>query len=168
MTTIEAILDDVLRREGGYSDHLADGGGPTNYGITANTLGQFRQSGRRATRAEVQKLTEAEAREIYRRQFVLAPRLDRVPDERLRALLVDFGTHSGPVRAVKALQHALDVPIDGVIGTQTLAALAGADADTVYRSVLRERGELLAAILHRDPTQWVFAAGWLRRLMEFV
>ena len=33
--TIEAILDDVLRREGGYSDHLADGGGPTNYGITA-------------------------------------------------------------------------------------------------------------------------------------
>lgn len=166
--TIEAILDDVLRREGGYSDHLADGGGPTNYGITANVLGQYRQWGRRATRAEVQQLTEAEAREIYRRQFVSAPRLDRVPDERLRALLVDFGVHSGPTRAVKALQGALDVPMDGVIGRQTLTALAGADADTVYRSVLRERGELLAAILHRDPTQRVFAAGWLRRLMEFV
>jgi len=55
-----------------------------------------------------------------------------------------------------------------LIGRQTLAALAGADAEAVYRSVLRERGELLAAILHRDPTQWVFAAGWLRRLMEFV
>ena len=69
---------------------------------------------------------------------------------------------------MKALQHALDVPMDGVIGTQTLTALAGADADTVYRSVLRERGELLAAILHRDPTQRVFSSGWIRRLMEFV
>lgn len=166
--TIEAILDDVLRREGGYSDHLADGGGPTNYGITANVLGQFRQWGRRATRAEVQQLTEAEAREIYHRQFVSAPRLDRVPDERLMALLVDFGVHSGPMRAVKALQHALDVPMDGVIGRQTLTALAGANAEAVYRSVLRERGELLAAILHRDSTQRIFAAGWLRRLMEFV
>jgi lysozyme family protein len=166
--TIDSILDDVLRREGGYSDHLADGGGPTNYGITANVLGQFRQWGRRATRAEVQALTEAEAREIYRRQFVAAPRFDRVPDERLRALLVDFGVHSGPVRAVKALQHALDVPMDGVIGRQTLTALAGADVEAVYRSVLRERGELLAAILHRDPTQRVFSSGWIRRLMEFV
>lgn len=166
--TIEAILDDVLRREGGYSDHLADRGGPTNYGITASTLGQFRQWGRRATEAEVQGLTEADAREIYRRHYVAAPRLDRVPDERLRALLVDFGVHSGPARAVKALQHALKVPIDGLIGPQTLLALAGADAQAVYRSVLRERGELLATILHRDPTQQVFAAGWLRRLMEFV
>ena len=166
--TSDQIIDEIIAREGGFSDRVQDRGSYTNYGITANVLGQFRQWGRRATRAEVQGLTAAEAREIYRRQFVSAPRFDRVPDERLRALLVDFGVHSGPVRAVKALQHALDVPIDGVIGAQTLTALAGADAEAVYRSVLRERGELLAAILHRDPTQRVFSSGWLRRLMEFV
>lgn len=166
--TTDDILDEILRREGGYSDRVQDGGGPTNYGITATTLGAWRKLGRTATRAEVRALTMEDARAIYCQQYITAPRLDRVTDDALRALLVDFGVHSGPVRAIKALQRAVDVPIDGVLGAQTLAALMALDAGVVYRAVLRERGELMAAILQRDKTQLVFAAGWLRRLMEFV
>lgn len=166
--TADEIIDDILRREGGYSDRLADRGGPTCFGITATTLGAWRKLGRHATRAEVKALTTEEARAIYHAQYITSPRFDRVTDVELRGLLVDFGVHSGQARAVKALQRAVDVPIDGVLGTNTLAALKVADARRVYRDVLRERGELLAAILHRDKTQLVFAAGWLRRLMEFV
>lgn len=166
--TTDAILDEILRREGGYADRAEDRGGPTNYGITAATLGQWRKLGRPATRAEVKALTLADAREIYTQQYVISPRFDRIPDHDLRALLVDFGVHSGPARAVKALQRALNVPADGVIGPQTLRALGRADKREVCRAVLRERGELIATILQRDPSQRVFAAGWVRRLMEFV
>ncbi|MDP2319554.1 MAG: glycosyl hydrolase 108 family protein [Acidobacteriota bacterium] len=166
--TADEIIDGVLHREGGYSDRAQDKGGPTNYGVTTATLGAWRKLGRPATRAEVKALKVGEAHDIYRQQYLTAPRFDRVADDRLRALLVDFGVHSGPVRAVKALQRAVDVPIDGVIGAQTLDALRRQDATEVYRAVLRERGELIAAILQRDRTQLVFAAGWLRRLMEFV
>jgi len=166
--TADEIIDGILQREGGYSDRVQDGGGPTNHGITAATLGAWRKLGRQATRDEVRALQSDEARDIYRQQYITAPRFDRVADARLRALLVDFGVHSGPVRAVKALQRAVDVPIDGVIGAQTLDALRQVDADEVYRAVLRERGELIAAILQRDKSQLTFAAGWLRRLMEFV
>jgi len=166
--TTDEILDEVLRREGGYVDHPADRGGPTNRGITAATLGAWRTMGRPATREEVQALTMHEARVIYTQQYVTAPRFDRIPDLRLRALLVDFGVHSGPTRAVRALQRAVDVPADGVIGPMTLRALALADGSAVYRSVLQERGELLAALLQRDASQREFAAGWIRRLMEFV
>ncbi len=166
--TAGEIIEEILRREGGYSDRIQDRGGPTNFGITAATLGAWRKMGRPASRAEVRALQIDEARDIYRQQYISAPRLDRVADERLRALLVDFGVHSGPVRAVKALQRAVDVPIDGVLGSVTLAALHARDAGVVYRDVLRERGELMAAILQRDKAQLIFAAGWLRRLMEFV
>ena len=42
MNAIEQILDDILRREGGYVSHPADRGGPTNFGIAAQTLGSWR------------------------------------------------------------------------------------------------------------------------------
>ena len=51
MNAIEQILDDILRREGGYVNHPADRGGPTNFGITAQTLGNWRQLGRPTTTA---------------------------------------------------------------------------------------------------------------------
>ena len=165
--TIDAIIDGVLEREGGFSDRLQDRGGPTNRGITAVTLGQWRKLGRPATREEVRTLTEAEAWEIYLHEYVIAPRFDRLPAD-LRPLMVDFGVHSGPARATKALQRALGVVADGVIGPKTMAALIKANWRELYRAVLKERGELLAALMQQDPSQRVFAAGWMRRLMEFV
>ena len=126
MTTGE-ILDEVLRREGGYVDHPHDRGGPTHYGITRATLAGWRKAA--VTAEDVQRLTEAEARAIYQRQYVEAPGFDQIVDPRLRALLVDYGVHSGPRRAIMDLQRAAGVTVDGTIGPQTLAAvdLAGFD-----------------------------------------
>ena len=163
--TIEQILDEVLRREGGYVDHPRDRGGPTNYGITRATLAAWRKAP--VTAEDVQRLTEAEARAIYLRQYVEAPGFDQIVDPRLRALLVDYGVHSGPRRAIMDLQRAAGVTVDGAIGPQTLAAVAVQGADALRRSVLQARGRHLARLLS-DPSQRVFAGGWLNRLMEFV
>lgn len=172
MTTSQ-LLDDILRREGGYVDHKSDRGGCTNMGITSVTLGAWRKLGRRATCAEVKALTTAEARAIYTQQYITGPRFDRVPSDRLRALLVDWGVHSGPATAIKELQWVLGLRADGVIGPQTTEAMAGltqgsAYEDIVYRAVVRARGRFLANLLRRDKTQLVFASGWINRLMEFV
>lgn len=166
MTTDE-ILTDVLRQEGGFSHYASDHGGPTNYGITQQTLSDWR--GRPVTVAEVEALTEAEARAIYRRNYVEGPGFDKVADDRLRALLVDYGVHSGPRRAVRALQASVGVTTDGVLGPATLAAVnAPGAAPGIYRLVLQARGAYIADILQREPSQRAFAAGWLRRLMTFV
>ncbi len=163
--TADAILDEVIRREGGYVDHPHDRGGPTNFGITMRTLAAWR--GRPVTRDEVRDLTEDEARAIYQRQYLSRPGFDQIADPLLRGLLVDYGVHSGPMRAISDLQRAARVTVDGVIGPQTLAAVAAVGAESIRRAVLRARGEYLARLLS-DPSQRVFAAGWLRRLMEFV
>ena len=161
----DQILDEVLRREGGYVDHPHDRGGPTNYGITRATLSAWRKAP--VTAEDVQRLTEAEARAIYLRQYVEAPGFDQIVDPRLRALLVDYGVHSGPRRAIMDLQRAAGVTVDGTIGPQTLTAVAVQGADALRRSVLQARGRHLARLLS-DPSQRVFAGGWLNRLMEFV
>jgi lysozyme family protein len=54
--TADTLIDDILRREGGYVDHPNDRGSCTNHGITSVTLGEWRQLGRRATCDEVKAL----------------------------------------------------------------------------------------------------------------
>jgi lysozyme family protein len=38
---IRRLINDVLAKEGGYVDHPADKGGPTNFGITQATLSRY-------------------------------------------------------------------------------------------------------------------------------
>lgn len=163
--TSEDVITEVIRREGGYVDHPSDRGGPTHYGITLQTLAAWR--GRPVTDDDVFALTEAEARQIYRREYVERPGLDQIADPLLRGLLVDYAVHSGPRRAIEELQRVAGVTVDGKLGPQTLRAVAAKGAEGLRRGVLRARGRYLARLLS-DPSQRVFAAGWLNRLMEFV
>lgn len=165
---IDAVLDEILRREGGYVNHPADRGGPTRFGITAATLGEWRALGRAATREEVAALTEAEARAIYRERYISAPGFASITQPALLVLLVDAGVHSGSRRAVLWLQTALGVAADGVLGPKTRAALAAADQDALYGKVLGQRLRYLGRLITNDPAQAAFAAGWMNRLAEFV
>ena len=168
MNTIDTILDEIIRREGGYVNHPADRGGPTNFGITAQTLGSWRKLGRPATATEVQALTETEARAIYRQRYITGPGFEAITHPTLLHLLVDTGVHSGPKRAVQWLQSALDVTADGVIGPKTRSALAVADQDVLYGRVLGQRLRHLGRLITNDPKQSAFAAGWMNRMAEFV
>ena len=153
MSTIDTILDEIIRREGGYVHHPADRGGPTNFGITAQTLGGWRKLGRPATAAEVQALTEMEARDIYRQQYITGPGFEAITHPALLHLLVDAGVHSGPKRAVQWLQAVLGVTADGVIGPKTRAALAAADQGVLYGKVLGQRLRHLGRLITNDPRQ---------------
>lgn len=163
--TLDHILDDILAREGGYVDNPHDRGGCTNYGITLATLQDWR--GKTVTCEDVRALTRLEARSIYRDLYVARPGFDKLPSGPLQALLIDWGVHSGPRAAIRALQRILHITADGVLGPKTLAAASVASPD-VARLLLKARGEYIAGILQRDPSQRVFAAGWLRRLLDFL
>ncbi len=168
MNAIDTILDEIIRREGGYVNHPADRGGPTKYGITAETFGSWRKLGRPATADEVQALTETEARAIYRQMYIIAPGFKYITHPALLHLLVDSAVHSGPKRAVQWLQTALGVAADGVIGPKTRAALAQADQGVLYGKVLGQRLRYIGRLITRDPKQSAFAAGWMNRIAEFV
>lgn len=160
------IISEIIRREGGYVNHPADKGGPTKYGITQATLSGWR--GRAATAAEVEALTEMEARTIYTDLFVVKPRFGEIGDPRIRELVVDCGVNHGPGNAAKMLQRAAGVPDDGAVGPKTLAAVNAADAWALYLRLLAERIRFYGRIIKRDQTQAVFAEGWLNRAAEFL
>ena len=165
MTDVE-IIEAIIEREGGYVDHPADKGGPTKYGITIGTLGQWR--GHPVSDDDVKALFIEEARLIYGQRYLKAPGFDQIVDSKLRAFIVDAGVNHGPTAATKMLQRAVGAKVDGVMGPDTLLKLGHADAQRIYLEACAERVVFYGGIVTRNPEQAVFALGWANRVAQFI
>ena len=127
--TADEIIDEILVKEGGFREQVRRPDGSidphTKYGITADTLGNWRGMNRPASRGEVWNLSQDEARAIYQAMFIEQPGFtkENVPFEPLRIQLIDFGVNSGPERAVRWLQRILRIPTTGILDATTLDAL---------------------------------------------
>lgn len=162
---INRALNEIIRREGGYVDHPDDRGGPTKYGITMRTLAEWR--GKPQTDHDVGELTENEARQIYEARYIqpFAKLWPAIADA--FQLIVDCAVHHGITRTTILMQRALGVRDDGRLGPETIAAIEDRKSD-LHRLLLAQRLRFIGEIITRNPSQAVFAAGWLNRLSEFV
>lgn len=162
-----SIIQDIIRREGStFSNHPADKGGPTKFGITQKTLSRYR--GYAVSAEEVANLTEPEAIQVYLKLFVNDPKFNQIENEPLAALIVDSGVQHGQKRAARFLQRSIGVKADGIIGPITLRAVNGAKPKTVYKNVLARRIKFYGRIITSNHSQAVFAAGWMNRIAEFI
>ncbi len=173
MVSVEAMIEDVIRREGGFVDHPADRGGPTRFGITQATLSQH--LGHAASVAEVEQLSLGQARQIYRRDYYQAPQIDQLP-EAIQPFVFDSSVNHGPRRAIRFVQQVCNLAgfgplvVDGVCGPETLRAAhdaARAMTDWLLAALVEERRNFYQAIVRDDPSQAVFLDGWLNRLTAF-
>lgn len=174
MPDIDKMIDDILRREGGYVDHANDRGGATNYGVTQQTLSEY--LGRAATKDDVRNMDMELAREIYRNRYYYSPQIDRLP-EPVQPFIFDCSINHGAVRAIKFVQKicnaagiAAQIGVDGKMGPATERA-ATVTQDSLGREFLdrliEERRRFYGKIVERDPSQKVFLAGWMNRVDEF-
>lgn len=153
----EAALAFVLHHEGGFADNPADPGGATQFGITRATLAAWR--GRPVSRDDVRTLSPAEAGAIYRARYWQAIDGDNLPAG-IDLIVFDAAVNSGPGRALRWLQDALEVPADGILGPVSRAALARSDGTAVIRAFTRQRQAFVEAL----PTFRTFGRGWSRRI----
>lgn len=145
--------------EGGWSDHPADPGGKTMYGITQATLSAY--LGRPATVAEIRTLSKAQATAIYRDCYWKRVGGDQLPPG-VDLCVYDFGVNSGPDRAVKSLQTALGVKADGWVGELTLTAIR----DRNPRDLINALCDRRLAFLKSLPTWSSFGKGWANRVAD--
>lgn len=101
---VDDLIEELIAREGGYTNHPADRGGPTRWGITEAVARAHGYAG--AMRA----LPREEAASVYRRLYWLRPGFDRVAElaPRIAAELFDTGVNMGPEVAAGFLQRALN------------------------------------------------------------
>lgn len=167
MTHVQEMIARIIAREGGYVDHPADRGGPTNMGVTQATLSEHR--GRQVTAAEVMALTRAEAEAIYYERYWVDPGFDGLNvSSTVAEMLLDMSVHHGAFGAAKLLQQAVRVTADGKIGAVTEAAVNVVPGPVLAAAIMGERIAKLGAIITKSPSQAVFAAGWMNRMRELV
>ncbi|MGL4727297.1 MAG: glycosyl hydrolase 108 family protein [Bosea sp. (in: a-proteobacteria)] len=162
LTDISLILPFVEQWEGGYVDHPADKGGPTNMGITLETLARWR--GHAVTAADVKALTRAEARQILTKQYFVPIRAGEMPSP-VALFAYNISVMSGPGRAGEMIQRALiniglPVELDGDIGNETIGAVLRATPLALARAI----SDAYEQYLRDRPNFNVFGKGWMNRV----
>lgn len=168
-----------LEHEGGYVDHPADRGGPTNKGVTQRTWHDFVRAKhadmRTASAEDVEKkyplkdLSNDDVAEVYYQGYWRPAKCGLMPNEAIAALVFDAAINHGPRRALRMLQAAAWMPAkqcDGVWGPKTAQAVlqAGEDPIGFADDYLLARERFYRWIVNDDPTQGVFLRGWMNRL----
>lgn len=175
MSRVDAMIEEVIRREGEYSNHPADKGGPTRFGVTEAVARAHGFIG------DMRRFPIEQARAIYRDIYWTGPGFDRIEPifPKVADELLDTGINMGPAVGARFLQRALngfnqeersypDVPVDNRIGPKTTgAALAfkqvrGAKAEPALLKLL----DGLQAARYLDlcegrPANEAFLFGWI-------
>jgi lysozyme family protein len=158
-SSYDEALARLLAHEGGYSNHPADPGGPTNFGITIADYRRYVKPN--ATPADVRAMTIDEAKAIYRARYWDAMRCDELPIG-IDYCIFDYAVHSGTGRATKVLQRCLGVAVTGRMDDATIAAARRADVPRLIDAICDERLRFLQSL----KTWPVFGRGWARRVAE--
>jgi lysozyme family protein len=154
MPVFEEAFKIVVASEGNYSDHAADPGGKTRYGITEAVAREHGYTG------DMRALPLDVAHAIYRRSYWDACKCDKLPWP-LSLYVFDSAVNQGVNPATKMLQRALDTVQDGVIGQQTIS-LAARSTPWHASRFLAFRAARYAGTRNFDT----FGIGWLTRLFE--
>jgi lysozyme family protein len=184
MRTVREITEEIIAREGGYVNDPDDPGGATKYGVTLGTmrrLGLDLDRDGRVTAADVQRLTRAQAADIFMEHYYIRTRVAELP-EVLRASVYDMYVNAG-AGAVRILQRLIrdmriEVAVDGVIGPETIAAARKAVAAAPARIADAygiARRNYYYALADARPASRKFArrrdggkGGWILRAEEFI
>lgn len=136
----DKMLGHILGSEGGFSDHPADNGGATNYGITEETYRNYTGN----PNADVRNITKEEVMDIYYKNYYQASGAE------------EYAKNGDSAYAFAVFDAAVN---HGVGAAQKMDAQAGGDVD----KFMEVRKQKYINIVANNPSQQVFEKGWQNR-----
>lgn len=149
----DRAFDLLMTHEGGFSNHPDDPGGATMYGVTEAVARENGYTG------HMKDFLLEDAKHIYRKKYWDACQCDVMP-EPIQYPLFDAAVNSGPAQAIKWLQSAAGVKVDGSLGPVTKHAVAMAPTMVLRQQMIGKRLRFMTE-LKNWPS---FSKGWSRRI----
>lgn len=170
----DKIAPIILEHEGGYVNHAADKGGPTNKGITLGTWTKYAKSdtGVEPTLANLKKITDEQASKIYRKRYWEPKGFCEVENDKVGLMVYDWTITSGgagkQVQKLLVKEFGAKIATDGAIGKNTIKAI---NAVSDQAKLLKRIGEIrkqyytdLTYTNGKKNSQDVFLKGWHNRV----
>ena len=160
----DKVLDYIFLVEGGYSNHPADKGGATNYGIIESEARKFGYMG------NMKEMPKSIAEDIYKKKYWDKNNLDKINDFRVALSIFDWTVNSGNWGTKKA-QTAINqiygkniLVVDGIIGNNSIKYLNEVNPDRFLEVYHNLQEAFYNSIVKNNSSQSVFLKGWLNRL----
>lgn len=131
----EKAVERVLKTEGGYVNDPDDSGGETKYGISQAAYPSL----------DIKKLTQDDARAIYREDYWNAIKADQLPED-IREAAFDAAVNHGVGWARAALK----------------------EVDNQLVPFLERRKQAYEAIVAKNPVKKKYLRGWMNRIDEYM
>lgn len=158
-TNFNKVLLQVLKHEGGWSDHPRDPGGATMKGVTLAVFRRF--YGVESSKDDLRGITDQQLETIYRTDYWDRCWCDELPDG-IDLAVFDTAVNSGPSRSIRFIQEVVDAKVDGAIGPNTLEKILSGEPAELINDMLDQRLKFL-----RNLSTWdAFGKGWARRVRE--
>jgi lysozyme family protein len=148
--TFEQAVEIILRWEGGYVNDPRDPGGETRYGISKKSFPDL----------DIANLTLHQAKQIYLEQYWMPVRARELPVI-LRLPVFDTAVNMGVKTAIKLLQKAAYVVVDGHVGPKTIEACERFPGP-VWSRFMAKRAKRYTELANFGT----FGDGWLNRLFD--
>lgn len=178
--SIDEILEGVIGKEGGYSNHSSDLGGATRWGVTEKVARANGYTG------DMKVFPRETAKAIYLKQYFLQPRINLIFDvsQRIAEEMVDSNINLGTKWPALWLQQSLNllsnngkdykqITEDGIIGSGTVNALKslmakrGVTGEMIILKMLNVlQGARYIEITRARPANAAFLAGWFAHRVE--
>lgn len=158
-SNFDKVLLQVLKHEGGWSDHPRDPGGATMKGVTLAVFRRF--YGDESSKDDLRGITNQQLENIYRTDYWDRCWCDELPNG-IDLAVFDTAVNSGPSRSIRFIQEAVNTDVDGAIGPNTLAKILSDEPEKIINGMLDQRLKFLQSL-----TTWdTFGKGWGRRVQE--
>lgn len=157
---LPAALAWIRKAEGGYASHPDDPGGETKFGISKAAYPEL----------DIGALTWEQATGIYARDYWYPANCDELP-LMLAVAVFDGAVNHGRAQdggwdAVRFLQQAAGVYVDGLNGPVTQQAAHAADPEDLLVRYLGYRAQYYQDLIIEDPALAAFYLGWMNRLFR--
>jgi len=171
MALFEKAIETVLMHEGGFSDHAADPGGATRYGISLRFLqqqGHDVDGDGDVNENDIKALSLDTAIDLYREHFWSVNQYEKIMSQDVATKVFDMAVNMGSVRANKILQRSLLscgllLKQDGVCGPQTISAINAISSGNLMAALRSESAGYYRLITAKNPAFESFIKGWLNR-----
>lgn len=178
--TVLAMIDELIGREGGFSNHSADKGGPTRWGVTEQVARAYGYSG------DMRAYPRGLAIAVYQSAYWADPGIAKVA-LRYPAVgveMFDIAVNQGVSVACTFLQrclnvfnqggaHFADLTVDARLGPVTMLALDAfrqrrgeEGGERLLEAIRSLKGARYIEISEARPANEAFTYGWFGRMVE--